>query len=338
MREIALIEAKHGFLLFNPSQDIANGGDRNVIVEKMRKIQDSPSGFFCPQCFEKSGEKNPVRFRNNTKDRVCFFHTNGKAKCAWTGESPDHMRAKFAIAADLESKGCGAEIKIDCITLKNEEKRRKPDVLAIYPNGALEAHEIQLSPISIEVWKKRTDDQKSLGCGSVRWYFGSEISERLILEASRSSTECYRLKIDELSVTWKLIPRSKERAKKPSDFIQYKPDDPICRYSRKQEEIETESQGVWGSKRYERVDETESAKRQVKPPEPIQPLEPTPYKSDKPLYRHIRKSDWVGEFYDHPWGMEGVMLDLIWIDSPNGEHLERKRKPERYPVKDLYPA
>ena len=58
----------------------------------------------------------------------------------------------------------------------------------------------------------------------------------------------------------------------------------------------------------------------------------------KPRYCHIRKPGWIGEFYDHPWGMEGVMLDLIWIESPNGEHLERRGKPERYPVKDLYPA
>jgi len=279
----ALRETMRGFQLINPSHDIANGGDRDVIVKRTRDAQDLQGGFFCPHCFEKSGEKKRVLFRNNTDKRVCFYHTGENAECAnWSGESDNHKRAKYAIAADLESKGCGAEIKIDCITLKDAEKRRKPDVLATYPNGAIEAHEIQLSPISIEVWQQRTADQKSLGCASVRWYFGSKISSELILEASRSSIECYRLKIDDLSVTWKLIERPKEKVEKP--------------------------------------------------------LEAVPYKSNKPCYRHIRKPDWVGELYDHPWGMEGVMLDLIWIASPNGEHLERKRKPERYPVRDLYTA
>ena len=279
----ALRETLRGFLLVNPSHDIANGGDRDVIVQTMRDAQSIQGGLYCPHCFEKLGEKKSVRFRNATDKRVHFYHKGENAECAnWSGEGEDHKRAKYAIAADLESKGCGAEIKIDCVTLKDDEKQRKPDVLATYPNGAIEAHEIQLSPISIEVWKQRTNDQKSLGCASVRWYFGSKISSELILEASKSSIECYRLKIDDLNVTWKLIERPKEKAEKP--------------------------------------------------------LEPIPYKSDKPLYRHIRKPDWVGEFYDHPWGMEGVMLDLIWIASPNDEHLERKRKPERYPVRDLYPA
>ena len=279
----ALSETMRGSLLVNPSHDIAKGGDRDVIVKRMRKAQDIQGGFYCPHCFEKLGEKKPVLFRNTTDKRVHFYHAGENAECAnWSGESDNHKRAKYAIAADLESKGCGAEIKIDCITLKDDEKQRKPDVLATYPNGAIEAHEIQLSPISIEVWQKRTDDQKLLGCASVRWYFGSRISSELIVEASKSSIECYRLKIDDLNVTWKLIERPKEKAEKP--------------------------------------------------------LEAVPYKSNKPLYRHVRKPDWVGEFYDHPWGMEGVMLDLIWIASPNDEHLERKRKPERYPVRDLYPA
>ena len=279
----ALKETIRGFRLVNPSQDIATGGDRDVIVQKMRAAQDIQGGFYCPHCFEKIGEKKSVRFRNNTDKRVCFYHAGENAECPnWSGESDDHKRAKYAIAADLESKGCGAEIKIDSITLKDDEKRRKPDVLATYPNGALEAHEIQLSPISIEVWQKRTDDLKLLGCASTRWYFGSKISAGLILEASRSSTDCYRLKIDDLSVTWDLIQRPKEKAEKPPESI--------------------------------------------------------PYKSDKPLYHHIRKPGWVGEFYARPWGLEHLMVDLIWIASPNGEHLERRRKPERYPLRDLHPA
>ena len=283
MSVTALRETTRGFRLVNPSYHVAMGGDRDFIVKRTRDFQDIQGGFFCPHCFEKNGEKKSVLFHDTTDKRVHFYHKGENAECTfWSGEGDDHKRAKYAIAADLESKGCGAEIKIDCITLKDDEKQRKPDVLATYPNGAIEAHEVQLSPISVEVWQQRTDDLKLLGCASVRWYFGSRISPELILEASKSSIECYRLKIDDLSITWDLIQRPKEKAEKP--------------------------------------------------------LEAVPYKSSNPCYRHVRKPDWVGEFYDHPWGMEGVMLDLIWIASPNGEHLERKRKPERYPVKDLYPA
>lgn len=60
-------------------------------------------------------------------------------------------------------------------------------------------------------------------------------------------------------------------------------------------------------------------------------------KEQKPLYRHIRKPGWIGEFYAHPWGLEGVMIDIMWIESPNNEHKKRRNYgyPDRYPVKDL---
>lgn len=52
-------------------------------------------------------------------------------------------------------------------------KRRIIDVAVLLPCGIIEAHEVQLSPITIDELKDRTDDYESIGV-NVYWYFGKK--------------------------------------------------------------------------------------------------------------------------------------------------------------------
>jgi len=88
-------------------------------------------------------------------------------------ESPEHLKGKELIAHSLKSEikeYSNAEIEFEYIV---KEIKREADIMMIFPNGWLVAHEIQLSYIKIEELEERTKDYLSAGI-DVIWWFGKD--------------------------------------------------------------------------------------------------------------------------------------------------------------------
>ncbi|MCU0553111.1 MAG: hypothetical protein MUC48_27595, partial [Leptolyngbya sp. Prado105] len=167
--------------LFNPSALIEQGDDpADVAFSSRESMKD---GLFCPHCYQRLGKLHEVRYRHTSSRRVHFYHPKYEAESRdcknHSGESEKHLSAKAAIARRLEIDGL-TNIKIEArIELLDPALTfRKPDILLTYPNGVMEAHEIQISPITSDELARRTQGLKQHGCGSVVWYLaGKNYSE-----------------------------------------------------------------------------------------------------------------------------------------------------------------
>lgn len=80
------------------------------------------------------------------------------------------------------------------------QKKRIIDVAVLLPCGIIEAHEVQLSPISIQLLEERTRDYESVGV-NVYWYFGKAAAtqENILWEYQRTGYAAPILKFTELS-------------------------------------------------------------------------------------------------------------------------------------------
>jgi hypothetical protein len=166
--------------LFNPSVLIDRGIPRPSVVQSMRELQRDE--LYCPHCYREAGELIRVRFRNSEDRRPHFFHTDNLesgVECKnRKGESEKHNAAKVAIAESLKVHGL-TNMSLDQRFLTSPEvTKRKPDVWVTYPNGATEAHEIQISAITSDVLAQRTHDLKQHGVASVHWYLHGKAYSR----------------------------------------------------------------------------------------------------------------------------------------------------------------
>lgn len=162
------------FNLFNPSAAIWAGADENGTLLEMRRM--SRAGLFCPHCYERTGQKLPVTFCGSTDRRSHFRHSKGDTdgqKCAkQSAESEKHKAFKVYVQNRLLMLGL-ADVKVEARVqfLDPGLTFRKPDVLVTYPNGQMEAHEIQVSRIDSRELERRTNGLKKYGCATVVWYF-----------------------------------------------------------------------------------------------------------------------------------------------------------------------
>lgn len=148
--------------ILTPYQLLEQGIPLADAYNQIRRLQREET-FYCPHCFRKTGQLNPVRFRgtDTEKSRPHFFHAGDRIeRCQhYAKESEAHMIAKAAIASYLQSQGL-VDVKPEFWldeALDGTQKRR-PDIMASYPNGAFEAHEIQISPINSSEMGDRTND------------------------------------------------------------------------------------------------------------------------------------------------------------------------------------
>lgn len=178
---MTLTAIDQNMVLFNPSALIEQGADPADIAFRSRTA--SQKGLFCPHCYLRLGKLHEVRYRHTSSRRVHFYHPKYESESKdcknHSAESERHLAAKAAIAHSLEVSGL-TNIKLEARLefLDGGLTFRKPDILVVYPNGAMEAHEIQISPITSNELERRTQGLRQHGCDSVVWYLaGKNYSE-----------------------------------------------------------------------------------------------------------------------------------------------------------------
>lgn len=121
-------------------------------------------------------------------------------------ESPEHREAKKGLAEYLRNNYALFNPQIE-LELPIPEIKRVIDVAAIFPSGQIEAHEVQLSKISLESLNERTSDYTSRGI-QVVWWFGKEAdttSNRVWAEQHFGSYNCLQFGY---SLEWDLPPQA----------------------------------------------------------------------------------------------------------------------------------
>jgi len=123
-----------------------------------------PYDLFCPQC------KGKMFIRGSKNIQYHFYHkANCTSKYKSHAESPDHLRFKRKVAEHLKNEVqeySNAKIEYEYPIM---EIMRIADVMMIFPNGWLVAHEIQLSYISEQDLQERTEDYLDAGIDVIWW-------------------------------------------------------------------------------------------------------------------------------------------------------------------------
>lgn len=150
-----------------------DGGNRLIdITEYVHpKLKFTTTKFTCPECGWKMG------IRHTLAVSAHFAHYPGShdRTCSLAGgESPEHRAAKVKIRDFLKShdlyKHCQFQFEY------NIEGVRRADLVAIFPDGLVEAHEIQLSGISLSNLIQRTQDYEARGI-VIFWWLGEKANK-----------------------------------------------------------------------------------------------------------------------------------------------------------------
>lgn len=153
-----------------------NGQEKLIDITAYNKPKSAFAAvqFFCPEC------KCPMHIRHTLALKPHFAH-NPRSKtsvehlaCSLNNESPDHRDAKIRIRDFLKShelySDCKFQFEYDIAGV------RRADLVAIFPDGTIESHEIQLSGISAITLAQRTSDYESRGI-SVFWWLGEKANK-----------------------------------------------------------------------------------------------------------------------------------------------------------------
>jgi len=193
-----MISNNDGYELICPSARIESGEDLTTVVDSIRKSQFADQ-VFCPHCYESLNKLYPVRFRNNTTRRVCFYHpkyeSNSQECRNWQGESEKHHSAKDAIKRYFEIHGVADLSVREEFRLKDSDApTRQPDLMLIYPNGTMKAIEVQISYINSLQLMERTSDIRNHGVSTVSWYLhGKNYNEENRKWCSANNVGCFHL-------------------------------------------------------------------------------------------------------------------------------------------------
>ena len=110
--------------------------------------------YFCPHC------NQVVRLRAGMVVTHHFYHLK-KCNCLYTGESMNHLKMKEQVIKYFQSYNMQIEVQV----IPN----RRTDIL-LQKNDKKVAVECQVSPITVEEWRKRTLDYSKRGI-FVLWIF-----------------------------------------------------------------------------------------------------------------------------------------------------------------------
>lgn len=152
---------------------IKSSGDRVCIEDYDRPKADLPAGDLVCQ-FEDCA--HPMIVRGGSIVRPHFAH-RAASPCQTSyeshPESAEHRAGKRAIATflrgDLARRGYDmSRIRVE-FEVQIPEARRVADVLVTFPGGMREAHECQLSPISIADLDRRTTAYLASGIDPIWW-------------------------------------------------------------------------------------------------------------------------------------------------------------------------
>lgn len=144
----------------------STGNRVNILDYQNPRLDLLSSDLSCPLCGEEmiivAGAHRISHFRHKV---VCSSDFQSHP------ESPEHLQAKIDIVDLLRNTlGEYTDASID-MEVPIPEVRRIADVLVSFPMGWREAHEIQLSPISVLDLEARTNDYARAGI-SVTWWLG----------------------------------------------------------------------------------------------------------------------------------------------------------------------
>jgi len=193
-----MISRSVGYELVCPSARIESGEDSRIVVDYVRTAQIADQ-VFCPHCYETLGKLYPVRFRNNTTRRVCFFHPKYEKRSQecinYRGESEKHYSSKDAIKRHFEIHGVAGLSVVQELGLRSPDTRnRQPDLKVTYPNGATEAIEVQISYINSLQLMERTSDIRNHGVSTVSWYlYGKNYNEENRKWCAANNVKCFHL-------------------------------------------------------------------------------------------------------------------------------------------------
>jgi competence CoiA-like predicted nuclease len=148
--------------------------ERDLNLPRIRKLANQ-GGIICPHCLVVCGQKHEVSLVNPKEKIIHFRHKKGdrSQEClSYKGESDQHLTAKLSLLGELSIQGVFVEVE----TRKYGETGlfRTPDVTATLANGQKHAHEIQVSSITVEKLKERTDALMSIGFVHVHWYLAKK--------------------------------------------------------------------------------------------------------------------------------------------------------------------
>jgi competence CoiA-like predicted nuclease len=210
--------------IVTPYKMLAQGLSTHDAYDQIRKAQDRGVAYFCPHCLKFHKKQIPVKFRGTSPEnaRPHFFHPgDGTDKCsASSPESEAHFTTKDYLAEWLRQKGATdvfAEYHLDNL----DGHVRRPDILAIYGNTErVEAHEVQISPITSSEVSQRTEDilaqceakWPGVPC-SVTWYMAKRNAQKQEIKdyflSVDNDIKGYRLQWDENKIpvwNWLLAP------------------------------------------------------------------------------------------------------------------------------------
>lgn len=146
--------------IVTPYRMLAQGMDTHDAYSEIREAQRDGEVYCCPHCFKATGKRVALNFRGTSPEntRPHFYHSStSKEKCAaYSGESEAHITAKDYIAGWLQAKGAldvYTEFHLDNL----DGQVRRPDIVAVY-GDRIEAHEVQISPITSTEIAQRTED------------------------------------------------------------------------------------------------------------------------------------------------------------------------------------
>lgn len=129
-------------------------------------------------------------------------------------ESVEHDQGKMYIAHLLEKKfaGRGYRVEIEQVFKDVGKHGRQADVVLYFPGDiACDAHEVQLSPISLEELQGRMADYEAAGMNCF-WWLGGKAAQKAELKAWL---------VDE-GIQWGLISINKESRTKVLDLVDVK--------------------------------------------------------------------------------------------------------------------
>jgi competence CoiA-like predicted nuclease len=143
-------------------------GRRFDISEVEKPHELDKNDIICPLCSEVMIVRaGPIRVHHFAHKSLCSSNYNSQP------ESQEHLLAKRYLSKEISniwSEYSTARIELEYII---EECKRVADIAVIFPTGWIVAHEIQLSPITINELNERTKDYLSASVDVV-WWLGNQ--------------------------------------------------------------------------------------------------------------------------------------------------------------------
>jgi competence protein CoiA len=138
------------------------------------KLQISKEGLVCPEC----GWPLYIKAGSIVIPHFCHMPNAPENCTAWKNESLEHDYGKLWVRDCLRREYAGKDGVFIVLEKWISEIHQRADILVTYPFGWQMAHEIQLSPISLDEIKERTHGYESAGIDVIWWL--TEKSKRYV--------------------------------------------------------------------------------------------------------------------------------------------------------------